>query len=195
MVCGSKNTISKPSPNTAEDKAKTPRKSTSTAPHGARKHNDDPKTAQPRQKPQPVLVTHHSKSPGHPDIAQSATSPNSPKSVTTYSPDTHPHNAPPTRKSRKPTFAPKPSVATLDDAPSVQGQFAANWVHYHYPSRSTTYQLHLPPSVPPSTIASVASANRHRAIISAMQGLTVDAVSQFELDPIPLAKLVRGHSS
>ena len=165
------------------------------APPDARTHSDDPKMAPPRQMPQRVRVTHHNKSPGHPDTVQSAASPNSPKSVTTYFPDTHLHAAPPTRMSRKPIFAPKPSVTIPDDAPSVLGLPGANWAHYHYPSRSRTYQSRLLQSVLPSTVANVASANHHRAIISAMQVVTVDGVSQFELDPIPLARAVGGHSS
>ena len=165
------------------------------APLDARTHSDDPKMAPPRQTPQLVLVTHHNKSPGHPDIAQSATSPDSPKSVTTYSPNTHLHAAPPTRMSRKPIFAPKPFAAILDGVFSALGRPEANWAHYHYPSRSRTYQLHLPRLVLPLAVADVASVSHHRAVISAMQVATADAASQFGLNPIPLAKSVRGHSS
>ncbi len=148
-----------------------------------------------RQTPQLVLATHHNKSPGHPDTAQSATLPNSPKSARIYSPDTHLHAAPPTRMSHKPIFAPMPSVTIPDGAPSDLGLSEASWEHYHYPSRSRTYQSRLLPSVLPLAVANVVSANHHRVIISAMQVVIADAASQFELDPIPLAKSVRGHSS
>lgn len=126
--------------NIAEDTAKILHKSASMAYHDAKINSADPIKFLPPQKPPLKLVTRRNIFPVRRDIIPCVASPNSPKSAKIYSPNTHPHGAPPTRMSHKLGVAPMPSATILDDAPSALAPFVRLQEHYLQPCRLLTYR-------------------------------------------------------
>ncbi len=162
---------------------------------GARRDSDDPKMAQPPRKPALALASRHNRSLGHPGTIPCEAWLNSPKLAKIYFLDTHPHVWLPTRKSHKPAFAPMQFAARLDGGLAALELPATNWGHDRHPCRLPTYRLRLLRLVRLSIVASVASANRHRAIKSAMLAVAADVANQIAPLQLPLAKLAGGHSS